>query len=140
MRFKISSFLHFWIRDIEIIATPRERMFIWDVLANHGLLLYSKIPGPFLYSFFLQSVNRKYWSNIICWWLDSISRPLVSEETTQPTEPQPLPGLFLLFWIFVTFPAVDLTNWWLYDHTARWFVQFWLFTTVYICLKAQQIY
>ena len=38
-----------------------------------------------------------FFSSFLCWWLDSNRRPLVSEATTLPTEPQPLPYLLELF-------------------------------------------
>ena len=58
--------------------------------------LNGPFPAPFtLFSSFLQTVNRKYWFNKSCWWLDSNGGPLVTEATALPTEPQPLPYHFM---------------------------------------------
>ena len=49
------------------------------------------------YFVFLQTVNRNYWFNKSCRWLDSNRGPLVSEATALPTEPpQPLPPKYYL--------------------------------------------
>ena len=61
---------------------------------RHRSMLFQKVSFPVffsLFSSFPQTVNRKYWFNKSCRWLDSNCRPLVSEATAQPTEPQPVP-------------------------------------------------
>ena len=60
-----------------------------------GIIFFKKI-GPFPASFSLNfgpfnKVKSKYDYLKFCRWLDLNCRPLVSEATALPTEPQPLP-------------------------------------------------
>ena len=51
------------------------------------------IPGL---SLFYKTVDRKFWFNKRCHWLDSKLGPLFSQATAQPIEPQPLPTSSLI--------------------------------------------
>ena len=55
--------------------------------------LNGPLPASFfsIFVFLIQLTSKK-----ICWWLDTNPRHLMSEATTLPTKPQPLPRLLLI--------------------------------------------
>ena len=63
------------------------------------------LNGPILASFSLFSSFHYSWQltmNIIfCWWVDSNRGPLESEATALPTDPQPLPPVYLFVFKFL---------------------------------------
>ena len=70
---------------------------LWSTIAQEDdedeFLFFKKaIPGLFSFIFIFSRVNSK---SVFClkfyWWLASNRRPLASEVTALPTEPQPLP-------------------------------------------------
>ena len=82
------------------------------VLSVSISFLKCAFPGLFSYLFssLLQTVNNKYWFNINCRWLYSNPGPQVSEATSLPTVPWPLPLVVLASLSLIPSPIPSLSQ------------------------------
>ena len=82
-----------------------KKHFSLSLVTNVSFFLMDHSRPLFFILFF--SWQLKNVRNKNCWWLDSNPGPLVSEATTQPSGPQPLPKLWLML-PFTQLPSVNV--------------------------------